>query len=76
MKKLKMRERQSSVIKRIISERLDRSSAIDIDYVELVNGENLAITDQIDEETRVLVAVRIGAARLIDNMNALEGLNL
>lgn len=74
--KIKDGERQSSVIKRIISERLDRSSAIDIDYVELVNGENLAITDQIDEETRVLVAVRIGAARLIDNMNALEGLNL
>ena len=69
-------ERQSSVIKGIISERLDRSSAIDIDYVELVNGENLSITDQIDEETRVLVAVKIGAARLIDNMNALEGLNL
>ena len=74
--KIKDGERQSSVIKGIISERLDRSSAIDIDYVELVNGENLLITDQIDEETRVLVAVRIGAARLIDNMNALEGLNL
>ena len=43
---------------------------------ELVNGENLSIMDQIDEETRVLVAVNIGAARLIDNMNALEGLNL
>ena len=74
--KIKDGERQSSVIKGIISERLDSSSAIDIDYVELVNGENLSITDQIDEETRVLVAVRIGAARLIDNMNALEGLNL
>ncbi len=74
--KIKDGERQSSVIKGIISERLDRSSVIDIDYVELVNGENLSITDQIDEETRVLVAVRIGAARLIDNMNALEGLNL
>jgi len=74
--KIKDGERQSSVIKKIISERLNRSSAIDIDYVELVNGENLLITDQIDEETRVLVAVRIGAARLIDNMNALEGLNL
>ena len=74
--KIKDGERQSSVIKKIISERLNRSSAIDIDYVELVNGENLSITDQIDEETRVLVAVRIGAARLIDNMNALEGLNL
>ena len=74
--KIKDGERQSSVIKGIISERLDRLSAIDIDYVELVNGENLSITDQIDEETRVLVAVRIGAARLIDNMNALEGLNL
>ena len=51
--KIKDGERQSSVIKGIISEWLDRSSAIDIDYVELVNGENLSITDQIDEETRV-----------------------
>ena len=74
--KIKDGERQSTVIKGIISERLQRSSAIDIDYVELVNGENLKVTDQIDEQTRVLVAVRIGTARLIDNMNALEGLNL
>ena len=74
--KIKDGERQSTVIKGIISERLHRSSAIDIDYVELVNGENLTVTDQIDEQTRVLVAVRIGTARLIDNMNALEGLNL
>ena len=74
--KIKDGERESTVIKGIISERLHRSSAIDIDYVELVNGENLTVTDQIDEQTRVLVAVRIGTARLIDNMNALEGLNL
>ena len=74
--RIKDGERQSTVIKGIISERLHRSSAIDIDYVELVNGENLTITDQIDDQTRVLVAVRIGTARLIDNMNALEGLNL
>ena len=76
MRKLKMERDNHQLSRGIISERLDRSSAIDIDYVELVNGENLSITDQIDEETRVLVAVRIGAARLIDNMNALEGLNL
>ena len=74
--KIKDGERQSSVIKGIISERLDRSSAIEIDYVELVNGENLTKTGQIDEQTRVLVAVRIGSTRLIDNMNALEGLDL
>tara|TARA_Y100001970_G_scaffold187024_1_gene227530 strand:- start:1259 stop:2116 length:858 start_codon:yes stop_codon:yes gene_type:complete len=74
--KIKNGERQSTVIKGIISERLDRSSMIDIDYVELVNGENLTITDEIDEQTRVLVAVRVGTTRLIDNMNALEGINL
>ncbi|MBD30117.1 MAG: pantoate--beta-alanine ligase [Acidimicrobiaceae bacterium] len=68
-------ERQSTIVKRIITERLDRSSAIEIDYVELVNGESLKITDQIDEQTRVLVAVKIGSARLIDNMNALKGLD-
>ena len=72
---IKAGERQSTVVKRIIAKELNRSSAIDIDYVELVNGENLSITNQIDEKTRILVAVRIGSARLIDNMNALEGLD-
>ena len=72
---IKAGERQSTVVKRIIAKELNRSSAIDIDYVELVNGENLSITNQVDEKTRILVAVRIGSARLIDNMNALEGLN-
>ena len=73
---IKAGEKRSTVIKGIISEQLNRSSAIDIDYVELVNGENLTKTGQIDEQTRVLVAVRIGSTRLIDNMNALEGLDL
>ena len=72
---IKAGERQSTVVKRIIAKELNRSSAIDIDYVELVNGENLSITNQIDEKTRILVAVRVGSARLIDNMNALEGLD-
>ena len=72
---IKAGERQSTVVKRIIAKELNRSSAIDIDYVELVNGENLSITNQIDEKTRILIAVRIGSARLIDNMNALEGLD-
>jgi len=72
---IKAGERQSTVVKRIIAKELNRSSVIDIDYVELVNGENLSITNQIDEKTRILVAVRVGSARLIDNMNALEGLD-
>jgi len=72
---IKAGERQSTVVKRIIAKELNRSSAIDIDYVELVNGENLSITNQIDKKTRILVAVRVGSARLIDNMNALEGLD-
>ena len=66
-------ERGSNNIKQAILTHFKRSPEIEVDYVELVNGETLQATDQIDERTRLLVAVKIGTARLIDNMNALKG---
>jgi pantoate--beta-alanine ligase len=39
-----------------------------IDYVEFVNPETLDKVERVEEPTRVLIAVWIGKARLIDNM--------
>lgn len=69
-------ERNPNAVKQLIITQLEKSSEIGIDYVELVNGETLKVADQIDDETRVLIAVKIGAARLIDNMSALNGPNI
>ena len=69
-------ERNPTAVKQLIIAQLEKSSEIGIDYVELVNGETLKVADQIGDETRVLIAVKIGAARLIDNMSALNGPNI
>ena len=66
-------ERGPNNIKQAVLTHFKKSPEIEVDYVELVNGETLQVTDQIDERTRLLVAVKIGTARLIDNMNALKG---
>ena len=40
-----------------------------VDYVELADAESLApLTERSDRPMRLLVAARIGTARLIDNM--------
>jgi pantoate--beta-alanine ligase len=69
-------ERNPTAVKQLIIAQLEKSSEIGIDYVELVNGETLKVADQIGDETRVLIAVKIGVARLIDNMSALNGPNI
>lgn len=39
----------------------------EIDYIEFVNPETLAHVDAADADTRMILAVKIGATRLIDN---------
>jgi pantoate--beta-alanine ligase len=44
------------------------SAKIDpIDYVALVDPENLTEVDEVDESTIALIAVHVGKTRLIDN---------
>lgn len=40
-----------------------------VDYLELVNGSSLENIDKADAETRVIAAVSLGRARLIDNIS-------
>lgn len=68
-------EKNTQPIKEIISEHILSSSQISVDYIEVVNGESLEPVIQVDEETRVLIAVRIGTTRLIDNINPHIGIN-
>jgi len=39
------------------------------DYIEFVNQNNLKSVETINDATRVIIAVKIGKTRLIDNMN-------
>ena len=73
--KVKSGERQSQLLKDSIIEQLQKSSLVSIDYVEVVNGDSLEPVTTVDAQTRILVAVRVGSARLIDNINALVGIN-
>ena len=41
----------------------------EIDYIEFVDKENLSSKKVLDDDTRVVIAVKIGKTRLIDNMN-------
>ncbi len=41
----------------------------DIDYIEFVDKETLSSKKALDNNTRVVIAVKIGKTRLIDNMN-------
>jgi len=73
--KVKSGERQSQLLKDSIIEQLQKSSLVSIDYVEVVNGDSLEPVTTVDAQSRILVAVRVGSARLIDNINALVGIN-
>ena len=74
-KKISSGETQAQQIKETILEHILSSSQISVDYVEIVNGESLEPVIAVDEETRVLIAVRIGTTRLIDNINPHVGIN-
>jgi len=74
-KKIISGETQTQPIKETILEHILSSSHISVDYIEIVNGESLEPVIAVDEETRVLIAVRIGTTRLIDNINPHVGVN-
>ena len=40
----------------------------DIDYVALVDPKTLHDVDQVNSDTRALIAARVGTTRLIDNI--------
>ena len=60
-------ERDSQKVISIIRENLETEPLARIDYVEVVDFENIQRTPTIEGETLVAIAVYIGKTRLIDN---------
>jgi pantoate--beta-alanine ligase len=53
-----------------MAEALGRQPAFTLDYAAAVDPERLVVTDRLGGEVRLLVAARLGRARLIDNLAA------
>ena len=60
-------ERDAQKVISIIRENLETEPLARIDYVEVVDFENIQRTSKIEGETLVAIAVYIGKTRLIDN---------
>ena len=61
-------ERSAAAIQELVENLIKTEQSADIDYVAVVDGESLAPIDEIIKPAVVLLAVRIGKTRLIDNM--------
>jgi len=61
-------ERDAGVIKREMERLLCSEPLISIDYISVSDPDTLAELSEIKDRARILVAVRLGKARLIDNI--------
>lgn len=62
-------ERSASKIAAAVRETIEREPRAQIDYISVTDADNLEKLDKLDDRTvLVAVAVRIGKARLIDNI--------
>lgn len=60
-------ERDPKSIRQKVFELLSSIPAATVDYVELLDAQDLAVVARIDRPTLLAIAVRLGKARLIDN---------
>ncbi|MBU0615089.1 MAG: pantoate--beta-alanine ligase, partial [Nanoarchaeota archaeon] len=61
-------EDEAEFIKEKITEFISKQPFTKIDYVEIVNSENLKKLDKIEGKVLIALAVFVGKPRLIDNM--------
>lgn len=61
-------EKDANRIKEFIKENINSEPLAKIDYVEVVNGDSLKPIESIEGSVLIAIAVRIGPARLIDNI--------
>jgi len=61
-------ERDGAAVARRLRETIEAEPLARVDYAEVVDAESLAPLGRIDHSALVAVAVRIGRARLIDNL--------
>lgn len=60
-------EKSAAVIKSVIEKHLQTCPLAKIDYVEIVNFDNIQPIDTIEGAVLIAIAVYIGTTRLIDN---------
>lgn len=62
-------ERNAAALAQIVEEKIASEAAAHLDYVAVVNNDDLEPVDKIDDrEVLIAVAVRFGKVRLIDNV--------
>ena len=65
-------ERAASTVVAEAVERLESEPDLKIDYVKICNAESLEEVDAIDQKSVMLLAVKVGKTRLIDNVFLME----
>tara|TARA_B100000686_G_scaffold344462_1_gene427119 strand:- start:9133 stop:9987 length:855 start_codon:yes stop_codon:yes gene_type:complete len=68
-------ETTASTVKSLITDEIASEPLVELDYVELIEGRSLKVITEITPNTRILVAAKIGKARLIDNIDAYIGIS-
>ena len=61
-------EINSAILKKIVSNEIEKEPLTSIDYVELVKYPSLEETEAVDSESLLAIAVFVGKTRLIDNI--------
>jgi pantoate--beta-alanine ligase len=67
-------EHRTSLLLEFGRNAIDRDGAIEVEYLGIVDPQTLEPIDQVAPGSRVLVAVKLGAIRLIDNLELLAPL--
>ena len=65
-------ERAASVVLAKTIDRLESEPDLEVDYVKICHAETLEEVDEIDQESVMLLAVKVGKTRLIDNSLLVE----
>ncbi|MEC8974220.1 MAG: pantoate--beta-alanine ligase [Actinomycetota bacterium] len=68
-------ETRSSIVKARITEEIATEPLVELDYVEVVEGKSLDPVTEIGSGTRILLAAKLGQARLIDNIDPHFGIS-
>jgi pantoate--beta-alanine ligase len=62
-------ERDASILRSRVAERIESAGGIDVEYVEIVSTDELEPVEHAGNDTVIAVAARVGATRLIDNVS-------
>jgi pantoate--beta-alanine ligase len=65
-------EREAAALRTLAAARIHREPDANIDYIQVCHGGTLEDAEKIDRDSVLLLAVRIGRTRLIDNSYLLE----